>query len=446
MKKLSFPHPMVIMLAFVMLATLLTYLIPAGQFQRTLDENTGREIVIQGSFTTIENNPVGLGKMALSIPEGIIAGVEVVVLILIIGGAFYVVEKTGAFQAGLESLIFKFSNAKGFLLGMVGVLFATAGALNGLQEEIIAMVPLLMILSEKIGYSKKSIVGLCLGSAIIGGAFGPTNPFSVILAQKVAEIPVFSGGVYRMFFLILALSFWVFYMIRNGNEKFKQFESWNQANKPEKLSSAHSIILCLVAITFGVMIYGLSNWDWDYNEMSAIFFVMGITAGIIGKLGINGTSKAYSEGFGELIFAGVIVGLARSIYLILEEGQIIDTIIYGLFTPLEELPLALSAFGMMVSQALLHIPVPSTSGQAVLTMPLLTPIADLIGMSRQVVVLAYQYGAGIMDLVTPSNGGLMAILAAAGVSYKDWIVFAWKPLLVIFAIAALSVVSGIFFF
>ncbi|PRY90421.1 YfcC family protein [Mongoliibacter ruber] len=442
MKKISFPHPMIIMLAFVVLATILTYLIPAGQFQRTIDENTGREIVVQGSYAQTQNQPVGLGEMALSIPEGIIEGAEVVVLILIIGGAFYVVEKTGAFQAGLESLIFRFSNAKGLLLALVGVLFATAGALNGLQEEIIAMVPLLLILSQKIGYSKKSIVGLCLGSAIIGGAFGPSNPFSVILAQKVAEVPVFSGGLYRLVFFGIALSFWIFYMIGNGKETGTT-QSETPKLKPDKLSKPHQVILLMVAVTFIIMIYGLSNWDWDYNEMSAIFFVMGLAVGIVGKLGINGTAKAYSEGFAELIFAGIIVGLARSIYLVLEEGQIIDTIIYGLFTPLENLPLALSALGMMVAQSILHIPVPSTSGQAVLTMPLLTPLADLIGMSRQVVILAYQYGAGIMDLVTPSNGGLMAILAAAGVSYKDWITFAWKPLLVIFLIASISVISGV---
>jgi uncharacterized ion transporter superfamily protein YfcC len=192
------------------------------------------------------------------------------------------------------------------------------------------------------------------------------------------------------------------------------------------------------------MIYGLTNWNWDYNEMSAIFFAMGLLVGIIGNLGINGTAKAYAEGFAELIFAGIIVGLARSIYMVLQEGQIIDTIIYGLFQPLENLPLGLSAFGMMISQAILHIPVPSTSGQAVLTMPLLTPLADLIGMSRQIVVLAYQYGAGIMDLVTPSNGALMAILAAAGISYKEWISFAWKPILAIFLVAAVSVVAGVF--
>jgi len=441
--KLSFPHPMIIMLSFVGLATVLTYLIPAGSYDRVLDEVTGREVVVQGSYKSIENNPVSIGKMFLSVPEGIIEGAEIVVLILIIGGAFYVVDKTGAFQSGLEALIHRFKNGKSYLLALVGILFATAGALNGLQEEIIAMVPVLMILSSKIGYTKIAGVAISLGCAVIGGAFGPTNPFSVIIAQNIAEVPLFSGGVYRMVFLLAALTFWIAYVIRTGKDKGR-IEPIDEII-PNKMSSSHSLILTLVALTFVVMIYGLTNWDWDYNEMSAIFFAMGLAVGLIGKLGINGTAKAYSEGFAELVFAGIIVGLARSIYLVLQEGQIIDTIIYALFNPLEGLPLGVSAFGMMLAQALLHIPVPSTSGQAVLTMPLLTPIADLIGMSRQVVVLAYQYGAGIMDLVTPSNGAIMAILAAAGVSYKEWIQYAWKPILVIFAFAGISVVLGLFF-
>ncbi|GHB28750.1 YfcC family protein [Mongoliitalea lutea] len=442
MKKLSFPHPLIIMLSFVFIASALTYLVPAGTFERVLDESTGRELVVPGSYTAQGSQPVSIGKTFLSIPEGIIEGAEVVVLILIIGGAFYVVDQTGAFQSGLEVLVHRFKNAKSSLLIIVGMLFATAGALNGLQEEIIAMVPVLMILVGKIGYTRIAGVAISLGCALIGGSFGPTNPFSVIIAQKVANVDVFSDGLYRMVFFIIALTIWIAYVINYGKDK-QAIETTQSGNKQE-LSWNHSLILVLVALTFTVMIYGLTNWDWDYNEMSAIFFVLGMSAGIIGKLGVNGTAKAYSAGFAELVFAGVIVGLARSIYLVLQEGQIIDTLILGLFNPLENLPTALSAFGMLIAQAILHIPVPSTSGQAVLTVPLLSPLADLIGMSRQVVVLAYQYGAGMMDLITPSNGGLMAILTAAGISYKDWIKFAWRPFLIIFGIASISVVLAVF--
>jgi uncharacterized ion transporter superfamily protein YfcC len=318
------------------------------------------------------------------------------------------------------------------------------GNLSGFQEEVIAMVPLLMVLANKIGYSKTAVIAFSLGSAVIGGSFGPTNPFGVIIAQKVAQVPVFSGGLFRMVFLILALSFWIGYFIRNGKDK-SILE--NISDKvPKKLSKTHVLILILVGLTFGIMVFGLTNWDWNYNEMSAIFFALGLAVGLIGNLGINGTAKAYSEGFGEMIFAGVIVGMARSIYMVLQEGMVIDTIILGLFSPLEGLPLSLSGISMLVGQCILHIPVPSTSGQAVLTMPLLAPIADLIGMSRQVVVLAYQYGAGLMDLVTPTNGALMAILAASGISYKEWIKVAWKPILILLLIASSSILVGIIAF
>lgn len=443
-KKATFPHPMVIMLAFVVLATILTYVIPAGKFERRLDPTSEREIVIPGSYSETESRPVGFWSMLVKVPEGIIAGADVVVLILILGGAFYIVDKTGAFQAGLEFLVTRFESATSLLLSMLGIVFAAAGALNGLQEEIIAMVPVLMILARNIGYSSISVTAISLGSAVIGGSFGPSNPFSVLIAQKVADVEVFSGGVFRMIFLVLALGFWIVYFLRTGKDSVNPISG--NLLKSTKLAPFHQLILLLVAATFAIMIVGLSNWNWGYNEMSAIFFAMGLLVGWIGKLGVNGTAKAYSEGFSEMIFAGIIVGLARSIYLVLNEGQIIDTIIYGLFTPVQNLPASAAGLGMMASQALLHIPVPSTSGQAVLTMPLLAPVADLTGMSRQVVVLAYQYGAGLMDLVTPSNGAIMAILAAAKISYNDWIKQAWKPILVLFGFGALSIVCAVWYF
>lgn len=442
--KLSFPHPMIIMLAFIGLATMLTYIVPAGSYDRIMDEESGREIVVEGSYKQQDNKPVSIGKMFLSIPEGFIEGAEVVILILIIGGTFYVIDKTGTFTSGLEVLIFKLKNTKAYLIIILGILFATMGNLSGFSEEVIAMVPLLMILGIKINYSKIAIIAICFGSAIIGGSFGPTNPFGVVIAQKVAEVPVFSGSVFRICFLLLALSFWLWYFIRTGKQK--ELHQSTSGFKPKSLPKSQIIILILLIMTFAIMVYGLTNLDWNYNEMSAIFFVLGITSGIIGKLGINGTARAYSEGFAELIFAGVIVGMARSIYLIMQEGLIIDTIILGLFSPLEGLPLGISAIAMFLGQCILHIPVPSTSGQAVLTMPLLAPIADLIGMSRQVVVLAYQYGAGLMDLVTPTNGTMMAILVASGISYKEWMKVVWKPILILLLIGMTGILFGIIVF
>jgi uncharacterized ion transporter superfamily protein YfcC len=179
-------------------------------------------------------------------------------------------------------------------------------------------------------------------------------------------------------------------------------------------------ICTLIVISFTMFVVGVLRWGWDFDQMSALFFAMGVAAGLIGGLGLEGTAEAYVDGFKSLAYAGLLIGFARAIYVVMSNGHIVDTIVRGLFAPVEGLPVALTAVAMMFMHALLHLPVPSTSGQAVLTMPLLVPLSDLLGLSRQVTVLAYQYGAGLADLINPTNGALLAMVAAAGVRFEAW--------------------------
>ncbi len=440
--KFEFPHPLAILLIFIALAAVLTHIIPAGQYDRVTDETTGREIVVANSYQEIEANPIGVFETILKVPEGLIFGADIVVLILIIGGAFVVVDKTGAFTDGINTLVTKFEHTQDRVIIVVGITFATVGLLNNTFEEIIAMVPFLIMMGKRIGYTKTGVLAISAGSAIIGAAFSPMNPFAVLLAQKIAEVQPFSGTLFRMIVFAIVLSFWIYWVIKKG--KSDEITEIEIPEKDFRLPLRSALILILVAVTFAVMVYGILAWDWDYNQMSALFFVMGIVCGIIGKLGMNGTSRAYAKGFQELAFAAVVVGLARSIFLVLDEGRIIDSIVYGLFNPLKDLPLAVSAVGMTISQALLHIPVASNSGQAVLTMPLLTPLSDLIGMSRQVMILCYQYGAAMMDMISPTNGALLAMITAAGVSFKEWFSFCIKPFLIIMGISLVAIFTAIF--
>lgn len=440
--KFEFPHPLAILICFIALAAVLTHIIPAGQYERTIDEVTGREVVVANSYTEIEAQPIGLTEAIVKIPEGIVFGADIVVLILIIGGAFVVIEKTGAFNEGLDVLVKRFDHAQDRVMILLGIVFCVVGALNNTYEEIIAMIPFLILMADRIGYSRTAAVAISAGSATIGAAFSPMNPFGGLLAQKIAEVEPFSGTLFRIIVLLIVLSFWIYWVIKKG--KISDSVVLNEKQEGSSLSARSSIILILFVLTFAFMVFGILKWDWDYNQMSALFFVMGIACGIIGKLGINGTSKAYATGFQEMAFAAVIVGLARSLYLILDEGKIIDSIVYGLFNPLQDLPVMVSAVGMTISQALLHIPLPSNSGQAVLTMPLLTPLADLIGMSRQVMILCYQYGAIMMDLLTPTNGALLAMITAAGVSFKEWFSFCIKPFLIIFGMSLIAIFVAIF--
>ncbi len=211
----------------------------------------------------------------------------------------------------------------------------------------------------------------------------------------------------------------------------------------EGVTARDKLVLGLVATTFVFMVVGIQRWGWDFDQMSAAFFIMGVVVGFVSRMGVNGTARAYAKGFREMAYAALLIGFARAISVVLEDGRIIDTIVMGLFAPLEDLPRLASAIGMVAGQALIHVPVPSVSSQAVLTMPILVPLADLLGLSRQVVVLAYQYGAGLCDIVTPTNGALLAILAAAGVRYEGWIRFAFPLYLALVLLGCVSIAVAV---
>ncbi len=439
----KFPNALVIMIGFILFSSILTYIIPHGTYERITNLETNQVKVVPGSFKIIDAEPVSVFETFMAIPEGIILRADLIALILLIGGCFYVIEKTGALKEGIEYLTHLLNGKEEIALILVSLVFLTGGALSGLQEEIIAMTPVLLYLSSRLGYNAFVALAISYGSAILGASFSPINPFAVVIAQKETNLAFLSGSGYRLIVMGIAFIIWMYMVIKYAN-KNKVEKVKESITLKKSLSKRNLLILGMVATSFGILIYGMLKLDWGFNEMTAEFFVLGILVGLIGKLGINGTSEAYIEGFKVMIFAGIIVGLSSSISIILENGMIIDTIIYGLFTPMQHLPKSLSAVSMLISQALLHFPVPSYSGQAVLTMPILAPLSDLIGLSRQVCVLAYQYGAVMMDLLVPTNGSLMAVIAIAGISFNKWFKFALKLTLVIFGVSAIAIVVAIY--
>ena len=440
MKK--FPNALVIMIGFILFSAVLTYIVPQGEYERIINPDTNQTKVIPGSYEQIEAPSVSVFDILLSIPEGFIDRADLIALILLIGASFFVIEKTGALKDGIEYLTMLLNGREEVALIVVSLAFLAGGALSGLQEEIIAMTPVLLYLSSRMGYNSFVAVAISYGSAILGAAFSPINPFAVVIAQKETNLEFLSGSGFRLVVMAVAFCVWMFMVIRYAN-KNKVVKEDEHLFVKKNLNLRSALILGMVALAFVILIVGILNYNWGFNEMSAEFFVIGILVGLIGKLGLNGTSEAYIEGFKAMIFASMIVGLSSSISIILERGMIIDTLIYGLFTPMQYLPTSLSAISMMLSQSLLHLVVPSYSGQAVLTMPILAPLSDLIGLSRQVCVLAYQYGAVMTDLIIPTNGGLMAVLAIAGISFDKWFKFAIKFVLVIFGISAIALVVAI---
>ena len=440
--RLRVPHPLVLLSGFVFLAAVASYVVPAGEFERRYDEVTDRTVVVPGTYHQVERTPVNAFRALVALPRGLADAGEVVFLVLLVGGAFTVVDETGALRRAVGWLVRALHGRDLMVIPVVSLFFALGGIVENMQEEIIALVPVLMVLTARLGFRPLVAAAMSAGPAFVGSAFSPINPFQVQIAQKVAELPLLSGAGLRIAFLVVALAFWIGMTMRYAAATRIEARAVS-AEDEEHLKGADGPILGLVLVTFGVVVAGILAWGWGFDELSAAFFLMGIVVGGLAGLGVTGTAEAYVKGFQGMAYAAVLIGFARAIFVVLQDGRIVDTMVHALFTPLEGLPVAASALGMMVAQALIHVPVPSVSGQAVLTMPVLVPLSDLLGLSRQVTVLAYQYGAGLCDLVTPTNGALMAILGVAGVRYEEWMRFTAPLYLALMALGAVAVVVGI---
>ena len=417
-----FPHPLALLVGCVLFAAALTWLLPAGTYQRREDPATGRSVVVPGTYERVEQQPVDPFQALVAIPKGIVDGASVIGLIFLIGGAFTVIERTGTFVRLVHGLVRRMKGRGILVIPVASIAFGLGGIMMQMQEELIAFVPVLLLLVRRLGFTPVTAVAMSLGAAAVGAAFSPVNPFQVIIAQKVAELPPASGLGFRLAFLLPALGLWILGTMYHAR-RTRVTPEVPVAEERTSLSGRDLTVLLAILAAFAIYIYGAQRLGWEFNELAALFFAVGVLAGLLGRLGVGGTTEAFADGLRSMTLAALLVGFARSIYVVLEEGKIVDTIVHGLFTPIAGLPTTLAALGMMVVQGVIHVPVPSTSSQAVLTLPLLVPLSDLIGLSRQVTVLAYQYGAGLCEMITPTNGALMAMLAAAGVRYEEWLKF-----------------------
>jgi uncharacterized ion transporter superfamily protein YfcC len=420
--KLRFPHPLPLLVGFIALATAMTYVLPAGQFDRRDDPATGRKVVVAGTYHAVPQAPVTPFQAVVAIPKGLLAAGPVIFLVFLIGGAFGVVDRTGALHRGVAWMVERLERRELLVIPIVCLAFGTAGALDNMHEEIIPLVPVLLLLTTRLGFDNVVAAAVSVGAAGVGSAFSPINPFQVGIAQKLAGLPLLSASGFRLVFLALALALWIAGVSRYARAT-RTVPLTQTKGEKEPLDIRDGLVLITIFITFTIFIVGVMEYGWDFDQMSALFFIMGVIVGLIGRLGVNRTADAFVEGFRSMAFAAMLIGFARAIYVVAEQGQIIDTIVNGLFAPLSHFPVGVAAVGMMITQFLVHFPVPSVTGHAVLTLPVLVPLSDLLGLHRQVTVLAYQYGGGLCNFLTPTNGGLMAILAAAGVPYGKWIRF-----------------------
>ena len=440
---MAFPHPLTLLTLCIVLGALLSHVLPAGRYERADDPATGRKIVVAGTYHAVPAAPVSFFQTLVAIPRGLADAASVIFFVFLIGGAFTVVDQTGALRQAVGALVRRLGDRDLLMIPVVCLLFAAGGALENMQEEIIALVPVLLLLCRRMGFTPLTAVAMSVGSAAIGSAFSPINPFQVGIAQKLAGLPLLSGAVFRAAFLAIALAIWIWGTMRNALNTRVAREAVESHEEHEVFDARRIAVLLIVIAAFTAFVIGVLRYEWDFDQMAAAFFLMGVLAGLVGGLGVGGTAESFVEGFKSMAFAAMLIGFARAVYVVLDQGVIIDTIVHACVTPLSSMPVTFAALGMIVFHTIVHVPVPSVSGQAVLTMPVLVPISDLLHLSRQVTILAYQYGAGLCELLTPTNGGLMAIIVAARVKYEEWFKFALPLYLALIALGAVAVAVGI---
>jgi uncharacterized ion transporter superfamily protein YfcC len=437
-------HPLALLLACVLIAAAMTYVVPAGQFDRRDDPLINRKVVVPNSYHHIERSPVSPFDALVAVPKGFIDAAGVLVMVFMAGAAISVVDETGALRGGVGWVAMRLRRREMLIIPAACVLFGAGGAVEGMWEEIIAMMPMLMALSLGVGFDGLTAVSMSMGAAGIGGAFSPMNPFGVGIAQRFAEVPLLSGWPFRLIVLAIAIAIWTWGTMRYA-KRIKTTAATDVTIAAEPLSGRHTAVLIATIAAFTTFIVGVLHFGWEFEQMAGVFLGLGLAAGLLGGLGIEGTSRAFVDGFRAMSYAALMIGVARGVFVVLDQGHIVDTIINFLVAPLSHLPVTLFAMGISIVQSVLTLPVPSTSGRVTLTMPIFVPLSDLLGLSRQVTVTATQFGPGVIGNLLPTDGALMAVLAIAGVPFARWLRFCLPLCAILFALAlaAIAVAVGL---
>ena len=443
------------LLFFLMVAALVaTWVIPQGSFQTELNAQ-GRAMVVPGSFEVAAEREL-LSPLALftAVPRAFASAGDIIFFLFIIGGVLAVIRATGTIDALLGRLLERFGKNPAALIATVIFAFALASSAIGSSGEYIPFVLILVALCRAMRMDPMTAVAMIISGYGVGYGVAAFNPYTVVVAQGVAELPTYSGWPVRLgllvpFVLIAVHHVWSYAeRVRLDPAASVVYEDALEepAEPPADYPAMHGGHIAIVIgffLALGVAVWGIATRGWYLNELGASFLILGLAAAAIGRLGPSITAEKFIIGARELTETALLVGVARGIALIMEDGQILHTIVHYLSLPLSLVGAELSAVGMLIIQSVLNFFIPSGSGQAFVTMPLMAPLGDLVGVSRQVSVLAYQLGDGFTNMIIPTNAILMGILGMAGISYAKWLKFAWPLMLKLFLAAALVLVGAV---
>jgi uncharacterized ion transporter superfamily protein YfcC len=449
----SIPHAVTMLFGIIVLVTILTYILPAGTYERVL---VGEKIVVvPDSYNTITPTPVNILNMFKAIPLGFKDAVPVIFIVLAGAIMFGFMEKSKAVENSVGTLVKNLGlKNKNLILVIMTFIYGFLGVAVGYENNI-AMVPIAAVLSLAIGGDLILAAGISVGAMTIGFGLSPINPYTVGTGHQLAQLPMFSGALLRSVLCFTALSIMAYYNVRY----FKKISLYTEKSlgkgldvsgmtlsKPiqdYRVSGNNWMVISIFIIGLLVILYGVFNLKWYVNELSAIFLMVALLCGIVSRMDATTMSETVLKAVSVAAPGAFMVGYATSIKVLLEMGNIGDTISYNLSLMLQDLPLYASAISMSISQTIINFFIPSGSGQALATLPVMLPLGESLGLTRQITILAFQIGDGLSNLINPTLGGLIAMLSMCRVPIDRWIRFIFPVFITLMIIAFLALIVAV---
>ena len=431
-KAFKAPSPIIILVCVIVLCALASYVIPAGVYDRVKDVHTGKMVVNPSTFHYVAQKPTGFLDFFTSINKGFKGGISIIAFLFMVGGSLNILAKTGAIIAGLSTLVKKMRNHSILLIPVLMTTLATFSTLAGCNEEYLAFTPLVVSVALALGFDSLTALGMLFCSVAAGYGAGCTQPFSVGVAQGIAGVPIFSALPYRVGIFVVLLVLNISYVMYHAYKVKKNPESSPvyaidrakadtiYLTDTDELTTRQGVCLALLGLNFVGIIFGVLKYDFYMNEISALFLIMGILSGIICRLSPNDICDAFLEGCKGMMLPCLAVAMCKAATILLDNARVMDTIIHALAGMLDVFPSSIIAFGMFIIQDVFNLLVPSSSGQAAISMPIMAPLADIVGLTRQTAVFAFTFGDAFTNCITPASGATMSYLAMANVPYKKW--------------------------
>ena len=437
MRKFKVPNTYVIIAAIIVVCAILTWFVPGGQYVKADDGTL--------SYEAVDSVPQ-TWQVLSAIYHGFVKQAGIIVFILVVGGAFWLLNATGAVEAGIQRFIGKIGKRDLLVLVALTVLFSLAGAVFGMSEETIPFVGIVVPLVVSLGYDAFMGMLVVYVASNVGFSSAFLNPFTVGIAQGMADLPLFSGMGYRIFcwaFLTVLMAIFVCVYARRTKKETSPHAPSGPGRSDSPLTRRQAWILVVLLLTVVALIVGVTCWDWYMPEITGLFLGMGIVCGIIAGFSANKIADELIAGARDILSAALVVGFASGIIVILQDGKVVDSILHGMQGSLDGSSPAASLSAMYGIQALINFIIPSATAKAAITIPIMAPFADMVGVSRQAMVLAYQFGDGFTNMITPTSGVLVAALAMARIPYAKWVKWIWKGVAVLLVLGLLLLLATV---